>query len=92
MLAENRYLTQISNSNFKLKLEFKKLKSSPYSQVIQDYDKLTQGRSELAPKGSNSKVPPGQFLRSLQFLRRSELAPQVINSEVPAGEFRANEV
>ena len=38
----------------------------------------SQGRSELASKLINSKVPAGQFQR------RSELALKGINSEVPA--------
>ena len=50
----------------------------------------SQGRPELAPKGSNYKVPAGEFLRSVQFLRRTELAPKGTNSEVTAGEFFAN--
>ena len=36
-----KFQTQISNSNFKLKLGFQKLKSSPSSQVIQDSGTLT---------------------------------------------------
>ena len=42
--------------------------------------------SGLAPNGSNSKVPAGQFQQ------RSELVPEGINSEVSAGEFCVNRV
>ena len=38
-------------------------------------------------KKINSEVPEGNFLRSVQFLRRSELAQKGNYSEVPAGEF-----
>ena len=58
-----------------------KAKRNPQEVISGNF--YSQGRFELAPKVSNYKVPAGQFLRSLQFLRRSELAPKGINSEVP---------
>ena len=38
-------------------------------------------------KETNPEVPAGQFLRSVQFIRRYQLAPKGNNSKVPAGEF-----
>ena len=67
-----------------------KAKRNPREGISRDF--YSQGRSNLAPKGSNSEVPAGQFLCSVQFLRRSELAPKWINSEVSSWDFCANGV
>ena len=44
---------------------------------------ISKGDQSWRQKEINSKVPAGQFLRSVQFLRISELTPKVNHSEVP---------
>ena len=51
---------------------------------------ISKGDPNWSQKDINSKVPEGQFLHSVQFLRISKLAPKGNNSEVPAGDFRTN--
>ena len=67
-----------------------KSKRSPQEGIYGEFH--YQGRLDLAQKRRNSEVPAGQFLCSLQFLRRSKLAPKWFNSEVTVGKFLANRV
>ena len=46
---------------------------------------IPKGDLSWRQKEINSEVPVGQFLRSVQFLRRSELAQKGNHSEAPAG-------
>ena len=48
---------------------------------------IPKGDPSWRQKEINSEVPAGQFLNSVQFLRRSELKPKESNSEVPAKDF-----
>ena len=47
---------------------------------------IPKGDRSWRQKKRNSEVPAGQFIRSVQFLRRSKLAPKGNNSEGPEGQ------